>query len=174
MWLVPLPWCRSLLSPAVAVSDHLRWNPLWKRYLVLTNAASHCLTSCIRALMILKIILESNRRDKWSRAPSLRGRNEKCWLQKRLPWPGSGCTECLSACGSSCRPEPWICIVLSEEQAQDGTFRIPQFGLALNAREGPGSVTYKCSELQGRVSQLWPCWQFGLDNSSGAVPYTAL
>ena len=65
-------------------------------------------------------------------------------------------------------------IVLSEEQAQDGTFRIPQFGLALNAREGPGSVTYKCSELQGRVSQLWPCWQFGLDNSSGAVPYTAL
>lgn len=128
----------------------------------------------MRALMILKIILESNRRDKWSRAPSLRGRNEKCWLQKRLPWPGSGCTECLSACGSSCRPEPWICIVLSEEQAQDGTFRIPQFGLALNAREGPGSVTYKCSELQGRVSQLWPCWQFGLDNSSGAVPYTAL
>ena len=128
----------------------------------------------MRALMILQIILESNRRDKWSRAPSLRGRNEKCWLQKRLPWPGSGCTECLSACGSSCRPEPWICIVLSEEQAQDGTFRIPQFGLALNAREGPGSVTYKCSELQGRVSQLWPCWQFGLDNSSGAVPYTAL
>lgn len=128
----------------------------------------------MRALMILQIILESNRRDKWSRAPSLRGWNEKCWLQKRLPWPGSGCTECLSACGSSCRPEPWICIVLSEEQAQDGTFRIPQFGLALNAREGPGSVTYKCSELQGRVSQLWPCWQFGLDNSSGAVPYTAL
>lgn len=82
---------------------------------------------------------------------------------------------------SACQPvalragqSPWICIVLSEEQAQDVTFGIPQFGLALNAQEGPGSVTYKCSELQARVSQLWHCWQFGLDNSFGAVLYTAL
>lgn len=72
------------------------------------------------------------------------------------------------------RQSPGVCIVLSEEQAQEGAFGVPQFGLALSAQEGPGSVTYKCSELQGRVSQLWHRWQSGLDDSSGAVLYTAL
>lgn len=67
---------------------------------------------------------------------------------------------------------PGMCIVLSEEQARDGSFRVPRFGLALSAQEGPGSVTYKCSELQGGGSQLWHCWQSGLADSSGAVLYT--
>lgn len=150
---------------------------------------SHCLTSCIsrncdlqvrprqmRALMILKIILESNRRDKWSRAPITQGSE---W--ESAGFRGGSLAWLLGAL-SACQPvalhagqSPWICIVLSEEQAQDVTFGIPSLVWPWMLRRSLAVTIPKCSELQkGRVSQLWHCWQFGLDNSFGAVLYTAL
>ena len=83
-WLI-WPWYLPLLSPAVGVSAHPRWNPLWQKHLVLTNAASPWWTPCfgrncdlrarprqMRALMILKLILNPTEETNGAEPPTSR------------------------------------------------------------------------------------------------------